>query len=161
MAGRRPKGPLKALRDNLRAGLGQLLTGGDPALDERCVQRVSELARVARYAIDRYSAARDELNALDFDDLEARALVLLSDARHPHVLGYWREQVGAVLVDEFQDTNGRQRDLIRGLAGESAAGRLFVVGDGERSPSIAFAGPMWPSLPTSVAPSPRPANAST
>ena len=53
--------------------------------------------------------------ALDFDDLEAGALELLE---RPEIGELWRERLQAVLVDEFQDTNERQRRIIDALVGE-------------------------------------------
>ncbi len=82
-----------------------------------------------RQALGHYRGALSQLNALDYDDLEERTLALL--LAHPHVLEEWRETVQAILVDEFQDTNGRQRDLVQALNGDR--GRLFIVGDGKQS----------------------------
>ncbi|MGC9396800.1 MAG: UvrD-helicase domain-containing protein [Anaerolineae bacterium] len=67
--------------------------------------------------------------ALDFDDLEAGALALLCD--HPAASARWQAEVRALLVDEFQDTNARQRDLLALLNGD--AGKRFIVGDGKQS----------------------------
>ena len=99
------------------------------ALDEQLAQALSPLRAIADLAVQVYNDSKQQQNLLDFDDLEQRALDLLRDC--PTVLEYWRSQVKALLVDEFQDTNGRQRDLIRLLNGE--AGRLFAVGDAKQS----------------------------
>jgi ATP-dependent helicase/nuclease subunit A len=89
--------------------------------------------------------------ALDFDDLQARALKMLEE--HPEVLRRTSGRYRFFLVDEFQDTNALQRDLLIRLAlggadfslsvGESqAAGdrlkstlhaNLFIVGDRKQS----------------------------
>ncbi len=84
---------------------------------------------LAAWVPRRYALHRAQRRALDFDDLEAGAVALLRD--HPGVRAYWQGQVQALLVDEFQDTNARQRDLIELLNGDG--GRLFVVGDGKQS----------------------------
>ena len=76
-----------------------------------------------------YDTHKAELEALDFDDLETRAINLL--ATHPAVAAYWQEQVSALLVDEFQDTNEHQRGLVRLLCPEP--GKLFIVGDAKQS----------------------------
>ncbi len=81
------------------------------------------------WADGRYTELKREQDALDFDDLEAGALTLLN-ARED-VLERWQVEVDALLVDEFQDTNARQRDLIRLLNG--GRGRLFIVGDAKQS----------------------------
>ena len=43
----------------------------------------------------------------------------------------WQGELDYLLVDEFQDTNARQREIVEGLAG--APGRLFIVGDARQS----------------------------
>lgn len=98
-----------------------------------------------------YEAAKAQRRALDFDDLEARTVALLEN--EPAVRAYWRSQLKAVLVDEFQDTNDRQRRIVYALAnnqqstensqraaGDHATARphdhtpnLFVVGDAKQS----------------------------
>lgn len=77
----------------------------------------------------RYEAGKQERQAVDFDDLEQGALRLLSN--QPAARQRWQEQVRAILVDEFQDTNRRQRDLVQCLNGDQ--GRLFMVGDAKQS----------------------------
>ncbi|MFT5194537.1 MAG: ATP-dependent helicase/nuclease subunit A, partial [Candidatus Promineifilaceae bacterium] len=76
-----------------------------------------------------FQQKKDQLEALDFDDLEKRAVELLEN--HPSVQKYWQSQVKALLVDEFQDTNERQLRLVRLLCQEP--GRLFIVGDAKQS----------------------------
>ena len=80
-------------------------------------------------AVAHYERAKRARQSVDFDDLEAEALRLLSS--HPEVRAYWQREIAALLVDEAQDTNGRQRDLLRLLNG--AENRLFIVGDGKQS----------------------------
>ena len=76
-----------------------------------------------------YQSIKTERQALDFDDLEALALHLLET--EPEVRHYWQAQVGALLVDEFQDTNARQLRLVRHLCPEP--NKLFIVGDAKQS----------------------------
>ena len=76
-----------------------------------------------------YRTKLDERHALDFDDLEQYALHLLE---LPHVREYWQKEIHAVLVDEYQDTNQRQRKIINAISGADP-GRLFVVGDDRQS----------------------------
>jgi len=130
-----PKAELRAIREGIRAAFGKAI---DPdrtsaALDAPAAELTMLLAGVAAGLFTRYAQTKDGRNALDFDDLEERALELLSDPLHASVLERWRNQVSAILVDEFQDTNGRQRDLIRLLAGDGLDGGLFIVGDGKQS----------------------------
>ncbi len=75
-----------------------------------------------------YKEQLDAQQALDFDDLEHGAQQLL---RHPGIRARWQGEIDYVLVDEFQDTNQRQRDIIRALTG--SPGSLFIVGDMRQS----------------------------
>lgn len=81
------------------------------------------------------AAAKKEAGVLAFDDLEQMALDLLRN--HPSVLEKYRSQYRYIMVDEFQDTNSRQRQLIYLLAGGDAqhlkGNHLFVVGDPKQS----------------------------
>ncbi len=76
-----------------------------------------------------------EAGFLSFDDLEEKALDLLE--HHPDVLEKCRRQFRYIMVDEFQDTNERQRQLVYlicgGNKGELKDRRLFVVGDAKQS----------------------------
>ncbi len=140
----------KDLRKNLTSLLEKRLDaasafaapGDDPsgcwstALDAELTPVDADLARLFpvlrsafAWADGRYAELKREQDALDFDDLEALALALLN-ARQD-VLERWQAEVDALLVDEFQDTNARQRDLIRLLNG--GRGRLFIVGDAKQS----------------------------
>ena len=76
-----------------------------------------------------YEKRMKALNALDFDDLLLKTLVLLAD--HPPVLEVYRRRFRYVLVDEYQDTNRTQYELIRLLTAESR--NLCVVGDDDQS----------------------------
>lgn len=75
-----------------------------------------------------YRTGLDQLGGLDFDDLEFKAAQLLNRA---DLRELWQAQIDAVLVDEFQDTNQRQRNIVEALAGTS--GHLFIVGDAKQS----------------------------
>ncbi len=77
----------------------------------------------------RYEQMLRDNNALDFDDLLVKTLVLLSE--QPPVLEYYRSRFDYILVDEYQDTNTAQYMLIRLLAGEKK--NLCVVGDDDQS----------------------------
>jgi len=98
-------------------------------LDEAMAGALPALAASFAVACGRYEASKRERSALDFDDLEQGALDLLT--QEGAVLERWQREVQAFLVDEFQDTNGRQGGLVRLLNGEG--GRLFVVGDAKQS----------------------------
>lgn len=76
-----------------------------------------------------YETRMKALNALDFDDLLLKTLVLLAD--NPPVLEYYRNRFRYVLVDEYQDTNQAQYQLVKLLT--SGSRNLCVVGDDDQS----------------------------
>jgi DNA helicase-2/ATP-dependent DNA helicase PcrA len=72
-----------------------------------------------------YEKALREEDALDFDDLLARALFLLRE--HPRVRSLLLNRWKYVTIDEYQDTNTIQYEIARILAGEGR--NICVVGD--------------------------------
>jgi DNA helicase-2/ATP-dependent DNA helicase PcrA len=67
-------------------------------------------------------------NAMDFDDLLACAVRLVSE--HPHRLAWLRQRWRWILADEFQDTSHAQATLVDLLAGPD--GNLCVCGDDDQ-----------------------------
>jgi len=122
------KGALRSLREHWRARAGILQLSLSP-LDEALAGVLPALWATFDFACRRYAAFKEERNGLDFDDLEGGALALLE--QHASVRKRWQQEIQAVLVDEFQDTNARQRDLILLLRGDG--GDLFFVGDAKQS----------------------------
>lgn len=112
--------------------LGDKPTPPDPEIERRAAEVTSLLSRLAEEAGRLYQSAKDLRQAVDFDDLEAGAVRLLG---YPGVRARWQRKIAAVLVDEFQDTNERQRNIVEALAGvhDQVSGRLFVVGDAKQS----------------------------
>jgi ATP-dependent helicase/nuclease subunit A len=86
--------------------------------------------RLMREVERRLEDEKQRLSVLDFDDLQLRTLRLLRD--HPESLSRISERYRFFLVDEFQDTNGLQRDLMMKLALARGA-NLFIVGDRKQS----------------------------
>ncbi len=116
------------------------------ALDEQAAAQLPALLRLFNRALTEYRRRKDERQALDFDDLEGRAARLLME--HPAVRASLQADLRAVLVDEFQDTNERQRQIVYSLTGFTAdlrgdnrkshienpkAADLFIVGDSKQS----------------------------
>lgn len=129
----------KAQVAELRAHFDTLLnpiTGGagskDPLPSPEAEALFNDLLPRLRKAFDilchNYRELLEARQALDFDDLEQGALQLLRDEA---IRARWQEELEAILVDEFQDTNQRQQDIIEALAGPP--GRLFIVGDMRQS----------------------------
>jgi ATP-dependent helicase/nuclease subunit A len=73
----------------------------------------------------RYEQLKEDRAALDFEDLQLKAVELLRTS--DPVRQRYREQFGHLMVDEFQDTNDLQLRLIEQLRGPET--RLFLVGD--------------------------------
>ena len=102
----------------------------DLSVDQNLAQQViPALLAVYQQADMIYSETKSRMRVLDYDDLEDKSLQLLKD--FPEVREYWQDQIKALLVDEFQDTNNRQRELIFLLNGQNQ--NLFIVGDGKQS----------------------------
>src|SRR3989338_3877280 len=72
-----------------------------------------------------YQDLLKENGALDFDDLIARAVGLLS-AQKP-IRDKWQQQFKYVMIDEYQDTNAAQYQLVKLLTGPHH--NIAVVGD--------------------------------
>lgn len=105
-------------RGQSRPALPDVPAGGSP-----CALAAHTLLRKL---LDGYGEAYEDRKrrraAVDFDDLELRALRLLEQ---PAIRARWMERFDMLMVDEFQDTNRRQLALLRAIEGEN----LFTVGD--------------------------------
>jgi ATP-dependent helicase/nuclease subunit A len=99
-----------------------------PVLEGEIKKDVAALASILSEVRRVYDDAKLKLSALDFDDLEEKALELLAHGGDPKKRRFARFQ--RVLVDEFQDTNELQREIITALA---RPGGLFIVGDMKQS----------------------------
>ena len=84
--------------------------------------------RAAR-VYERYEELLSRNNAVDFDDLLMKAVLLLRN--HPEVLKRHQQRYLHILIDEFQDTNVAQYALSSLLAGENS--NICVVGDPDQS----------------------------
>jgi ATP-dependent DNA helicase Rep len=97
--------------------------------DQALAQAVTEDDRATAVLMARYQERLSAYQAVDFDDLISLPLKLLQD--HPAVRERWQQQMGHVLVDEYQDTNATQYELLKLLVGERA--RFTAVGDDDQS----------------------------
>jgi len=141
------KDAVKLLRETFDETLNTWLGGARNAdapprwsLDMQIAEALPLVRRVYEQALAEYCRLKDERQALDFDDLEAGAVQLLTGASRDAVRQRWQSETQAVLVDEFQDTNERQRQIVYALSGFRSApdgdaprSTLFVVGDGKQS----------------------------
>ncbi|MEJ7932102.1 UvrD-helicase domain-containing protein [Ramlibacter sp. AN1015] len=92
-------------------------------------QAKDEHERVTARVMARYEERLVAFQSVDFDDLIGLPLKLLRD--HPEVRAKWQQDLGHVLVDEYQDTNATQYELLKLLVGER--GRFTAVGDDDQS----------------------------
>ncbi len=93
------------------------------AVDVEGARACALLDALLRGFSERYAALKRARSALDFDDLELRARLLLEE--HPEVRASWSERLELLAVDEFQDTSPRQLAVLNALEREN----LFTVGD--------------------------------
>jgi DNA helicase II / ATP-dependent DNA helicase PcrA len=78
---------------------------------------------------ERYQQLLADSQALDFDDLLMRTVLLFRN--HPEVLKRYQDRYIHVMVDEFQDTNLTQYELVKQIAGKYR--NICVVGDPDQS----------------------------
>lgn len=90
---------------------------------------VEEQEAAAAKVYQRYVDALQAYNAVDFDDLILKPVLLFRD--NSEVLKKWQARIHYLLVDEYQDTNGCQYELVKQLVGIREG--LTVVGDDDQS----------------------------
>ncbi len=82
-------------------------------------------AALAKYLLrfdEKYAARKEERGVLDYNDLEHKALALLSKTE---IAAETKEKYRYAFVDEYQDVNPVQEKLLSLLSGDN----LFLVGD--------------------------------
>ncbi len=107
-----------------------LTTRIDAAADRFVAEHLHSLAGVAAAALSSYRRRKEAVGALDFADLQLKALELLRN--NPAIGDRCRSRFRYVMVDEFQDTNFLQWRIIKQLVSKGPAlarDKLFVVGD--------------------------------
>jgi ATP-dependent helicase/nuclease subunit A len=102
------------------------------SLDEQLAAHLPAVHRLLEQTLLEYQSRKDEREGLDFDDLEGLTAQLLT--AHPEVRAQIQSKLRAVLVDEFQDTNDRQRQIVYALAGFSPHPNHLPLGDGDSLP---------------------------
>lgn len=85
--------------------------------------------QLTRDLYERYQDALRMANAVDFDDLLMKVVLLFQ--QNPAVLTRYKSYYDHILVDEFQDTNTAQYAMLKLLA--SSHCHLFCVGDPDQS----------------------------
>ena len=92
-------------------------------------QASNDNERITARIMARYEERLSAYQSVDFDDLIGLPLKLLQ--QHEEVRLAWQQQMGHVLVDEYQDTNATQYEVLKLLVGERA--RFTAVGDDDQS----------------------------
>ncbi len=83
-----------------------------------------------------YTKLKTQSEGLDFHDLEQLTLTLLTGTERQSTTAIAqriRDRYDHVFVDEYQDINGAQDAIIKGLARPHPRGNLFIVGDVKQS----------------------------
>ena len=119
------RGALKEEIDAAKKAFDALL---DADAGVRGAALLRDLAQVAEEARTLHAAAKASAAALDFDDLTRLSRDLFVDDATSRAAEQAR--IGALLVDEFQDTSRAQLELLENLAPQ---GELTVVGDRKQS----------------------------
>lgn len=126
------RGALKELLDGAKNLQQQILA---LASDEAALPLISAWQDVLKDADAYISQKKQEQDLLTYDDLELRSVQLLKE--NMAVRKKYQERFRYIMVDEFQDTNERQRQLIYLLCGDDsetlAGNKLFIVGDPKQS----------------------------
>jgi ATP-dependent DNA helicase Rep len=89
----------------------------------------SETEKLAARVYPAYEATLKSYQALDFDDLVLRPVMLF--AEKPEIAEKWQNRFRYLLVDEYQDTNACQYSLLKLLTGARA--QFTAVGDDDQS----------------------------
>jgi len=115
---------MKELTRAVNASLDALIQAAVDTIAARAADSWIE----ALVAFDReYSSAKNDLGALDFEDLQLLTRRLWLE--RPRTAQRYAQQFVEVMVDEFQDTNALQLQVIEPIAGSG----LCVVGDVQQS----------------------------
>ncbi|HTZ85812.1 MAG TPA: UvrD-helicase domain-containing protein [Solirubrobacteraceae bacterium] len=110
----------------MAAGIAPAIGSDDAEVEERDLEATGVCALLDEL-LDHfgrsYETRKQERAAVDFDDLELLAQLVLEERESLRLA--WSERFELLMVDEFQDTNPRQLAILRALD----RGNLFTVGD--------------------------------
>ena len=97
--------------------------------------QINHWLRILENVLKTVQAAKQKHNLMTFDDLEMCAVALMRN--NPVICKKYADKFTHIMVDEFQDTNERQRQLLYMLCGgsptELKGKKLFIVGDSKQS----------------------------
>jgi len=106
-----------------------LLTPDDVFQKAEEVGKEDQQDKFLRRCYERYQAAVERNQSVDFDDLIMKSATLLS--RNAEIRNKYAKRIRYMMVDEYQDTNLSQYALVKML--NSHWGNIFVVGDVDQS----------------------------
>ena len=116
---------IKELQPALQFDRAEALPAAETAL---------RLLGVAADVAEEYERRKQDLSALDFNDLLISARQLLTGPQRKGLRKRLSSQIGLLLVDEFQDTDPLQVELVKALCDDDVTGgKLFFVGDFKQS----------------------------
>lgn len=105
-----------------------------------CRPAVLTLVRLVQEFTARFQEKKQELNIVDFSDLEHETLHLFLEKKEDGTLVptqtalAYREEFAEILIDEYQDSNMVQELLLRSISGEDEERpNRFMVGDVKQS----------------------------
>lgn len=119
---------LKQLHAQLKDGLDEWLLHTEAPSYRELLHALLDLTTAVHAS---YEAKKSERQALDFNDLEQRALAMLRT--HPEIAARWQQRIHYLMVDEFQDTNNLQKEILDSICGAESTVKRFVVGDSKQS----------------------------
>ncbi len=114
----------RAIASAISAAKARMITPKDYTKRSR-----SYFDEVAQRVYEHYQQLLTESNALDFDDLLMKVVLVFRN--NPEVLSKYQERYHHIQVDEFQDTNLVQYELVKQLGGKYR--NICVVGDPDQS----------------------------
>ncbi|TWI57135.1 UvrD-helicase domain-containing protein [Halalkalibacter nanhaiisediminis] len=100
--------------------------GGDISIDEQITVYVQSIVDLLQEFAVRYAREKEQVGALDFTDLQQKAVALLTN---PMIKEACQRQFRHMMVDEFQDTNRLQLAMLERIEPMFQ----FIVGDQKQS----------------------------
>ncbi len=124
--------PERPIKPEVIGSMMSAATNTMAPIDEYVKARFSRAQYLPQWFVDFkffFERRKQELNAMDFDDLLSQWLRLLRE--HEPVAQKWSERFQYILVDEYQDINLLQDEIVQQLS--SVHHNLLVVGDDAQS----------------------------
>ena len=124
------KDPIDTAKETLKglADVALLCPAYREQIAPQAERQTQTLLNLMRRFHEKYTAAKQRRNVLDFADLEHRTLGLLQT--HPEAANKLKERFEHIFVDEYQDINAPQQRILELV---SRGDNVFVVGDIKQS----------------------------